>query len=374
MRAPARIADASVERELEAIAQQSCDLLRREVPEYAGLPSAALLDGTLEIVRAASAAVSEDRPATSDELTVIGRIGEICARSGVPFHALVRGLRMAAGLTLEISERRALESGAPPGLVDPGRLWPWVVEAIEAAAAAHRQVELEMMREDRHRRVAFLTDLFASRLSATKLVTLSAEFGLDPDEHYLAFRARIATPEARRRFEDTVEGAGLAESHQGELVGVLAQRPRLTGDGLVAIGQRLPLASAAFSFSQASTVLRVASAFGLSGVVSITDIPLQAAVLESANVTGLVTERCLGAIPGHQHSLFTQTLTAYLDHNLHIAEAATALHVHPNTLRYRIRRFEELSGLHLERVDDLVLVWWALQYARITHPNGPAAA
>ena len=101
MQAPARSADASVERELAAIAQQSCELLRREVPEYAGLPSAALLDGTLEIVRAA----------------------------------------------------------------------------------------------------------------------LAAEFGLDPDEHYFAFRARIPTPEARRRFEEAVEGAGLTESHQGELVG-----------------------------------------------------------------------------------------------------------------------------------------------------------
>jgi DNA-binding PucR family transcriptional regulator len=112
----------------------------------------------------------------------------------------------------------------------------------------------------------------------------------------------------------------------------------------------------------------------MTGVVKIADIPLRAAVLESPNLTRLVTERCLGAIPAAQRGLFTRTLAAYLAHDLHISEAAVELHVHPNTLRYRIRRFEELSGLRLERVDDLVAVWWALQYERITDRDGPAAA
>ncbi|ROO89491.1 PucR-like helix-turn-helix protein [Actinocorallia herbida] len=340
--------------ELVAFIDHCREVLYREVPEYAGVPQADLLAGITEAVRAAAASFAEDRPPTPAELEVVARIGAARARSGVPFSAFVHGARTAAALAQEVIG------------TEPSRLWPWIVQALEVASEAHRQVELEIMREDRYRRAAFLTDLFGSRLGGARLTKLAAEFGLDPGEHYAAFRARIPGAEARRRFEAGVDGAGLAESHQGELVGLIAHRPRLEGDGLVAMGQRMPLASASFSFAQASTVLRVSSAFGMTGVVHIEDVPLLAAVLESPNLTGLVTERCFGAIPAAQRDLFTETLTAYLDRDLHIAEAAAKLHVHPNTLRYRIRRFEELSGLHLERVDDLVTVWWALQYERIT--------
>jgi putative transposase len=35
--------------------------------------------------------------------------------------------------------------------------------------------------------------------------------------------------------------------------------------------------------------------------------------------------------------------------------------VHVNTLRYRLRRFEELTGTSLRCVDDLVEIWWAIR-------------
>lgn len=356
----------SFERDLQSIAQRGCEQIYREIPEYAGVPQGDVLAGNLDVVRAVYSAITEGRSASPEELAVLARIGEARARAGVPFHALMRGLRMVASLVLE--------SEVATGPSDADRLWRWVVETLEVVSAAHRQVELEMTREDRYRRAAFLTDLFGGRLGGTKLAALAAEFGLDPDERYLAFRSRVPGAETRRRFEEAAEGAGLIESHQGELVGLLVRCPRLHGDGLVAIGQRLPLASAAFSFGQASTTLRVATALSMSGVVDIADIPLHAAVIESPHVTDLVTERCLGSIPAGQRRMFTKTLAVYLEHNLNVAEAAAVLHVHPNTLRYRIRRFEELSGLHLERIDDLVAVWWACQHDRIIHQEGTAAA
>ncbi|MFT4044471.1 MAG: helix-turn-helix domain-containing protein [Gordonia sp. (in: high G+C Gram-positive bacteria)] len=47
-------------------------------------------------------------------------------------------------------------------------------------------------------------------------------------------------------------------------------------------------------------------------------------------------------------SEFTTSLRAYLDHFGDVRAAATALHVHPNTLRYRIRRITQLTGLDLD--------------------------
>jgi DNA-binding PucR family transcriptional regulator len=39
--------------------------------------------------------------------------------------------------------------------------------------------------------------------------------------------------------------------------------------------------------------------------------------------------------------------------------------LHPNTLRKRLARYEELSGLDLHRMDDLVALWWALERRRV---------
>ncbi|MFW0795743.1 helix-turn-helix domain-containing protein [Gordonia sp. CPCC 205515] len=47
-------------------------------------------------------------------------------------------------------------------------------------------------------------------------------------------------------------------------------------------------------------------------------------------------------------SEFTSSLRAYLDHFGDVRSAATELHVHPNTLRYRIRRVQALTGMDLD--------------------------
>jgi DNA-binding PucR family transcriptional regulator len=39
--------------------------------------------------------------------------------------------------------------------------------------------------------------------------------------------------------------------------------------------------------------------------------------------------------------------------------------VHPNTLRHRLRRFEEITGADLGRSQDLFRVWWALERRRL---------
>ena len=46
---------------------------------------------------------------------------------------------------------------------------------------------------------------------------------------------------------------------------------------------------------------------------------------------------------------------------MRIDETARALHVHPNTLRHRLRRYEEATGASLRRPADLIELWWALE-------------
>nr|WP_124444333.1 helix-turn-helix domain-containing protein [Kutzneria buriramensis]WKX16159.1 helix-turn-helix domain-containing protein [Kutzneria buriramensis] len=61
-----------------------------------------------------------------------------------------------------------------------------------------------------------------------------------------------------------------------------------------------------------------------------------------------------------------ETLLTYLNSFGDVRAAAAQLHVHPNTLRYRMRRAEELTGLDLSRPDQRLLAMLQLRLP----PNG----
>lgn len=56
-----------------------------------------------------------------------------------------------------------------------------------------------------------------------------------------------------------------------------------------------------------------------------------------------------------------ESVLAYLNSFGDVRAAAAGLHVHPNTLRYRIRRAEELTGLDLSRPDQRLLAMLQLR-------------
>ena len=66
----------------------------------------------------------------------------------------------------------------------------------------------------------------------------------------------------------------------------------------------------------------------------------------------------------HQTCASCPTLRTWFDEGMRVEDAARALHVHPNTLRHRLRRFEETTGATLRKPSDLVELWWALERRR----------
>jgi PucR family transcriptional regulator, purine catabolism regulatory protein len=66
------------------------------------------------------------------------------------------------------------------------------------------------------------------------------------------------------------------------------------------------------------------------------------------------------------------SVRVWLEHDRHTERAARALHVHPNTLRYRVQRFEEVTGRNLASTASLAEVWLALR-ATADAPAGQGA-
>jgi DNA-binding PucR family transcriptional regulator len=97
-------------------------------------------------------------------------------------------------------------------------------------------------------------------------------------------------------------------------------------------------------------------------------------------LAGLAAAAVLGPLqPGDDfHRELVATAMAYLDHGQRLDHTAAELHVHPNTVRYRLRRLHELTGVPLVHgepgaeltVLSMVNLWWALR----TWRESPAPA
>lgn len=151
----------------------------------------------------------------------------------------------------------------------------------------------------------------------------------------------------------------------GDVAGLLARRPRprLRGDVVVGVGPSTRPAEAVGAFARATRALDTAARFGMNGVYDLADLGLHPAVAAENEIGTILYERYLA--PVRDLPDIERTVVTYLKGGMHVEDAARTLFVHPNTLRNRLRRFEELTGADLRDHSTLAELWWALAHQRL---------
>ncbi|MFG3339179.1 PucR family transcriptional regulator [Glycomyces sp. NPDC048151] len=97
-------------------------------------------------------------------------------------------------------------------------------------------------------------------------------------------------------------------------------------------------------------------------VVSIGDVRSKLQLRKALDAVAAVPELRGSAVAALSPEL-AKSLRAYLDAFGDVAVAAAALHVHPNTLRYRLKRIRELAGIDLDDPDERLLATLQLRLA-----------
>jgi hypothetical protein len=203
-------------------------------------------------------------------------------------------------------------------------------------------------------------------------------YGIDSDRDYVAFCARPRIGHGHDELTRELSGAesgrlgdGLVAYVDGNVIGFLATPPTDVRTGVVGIGPPRRTERLAESFQSASRAMRCAQAFEQSGVHRVETLGLLPTILADSDVGESLRRRYvwpvaeLESLPDLLH-----TLRTYFACGMHVHRAATALFLHPNTLRYRITRFKELTGANLRDPASAMEVWWALQHDWLT--NGSA--
>lgn len=66
--------------------------------------------------------------------------------------------------------------------------------------------------------------------------------------------------------------------------------------------------------------------------------------------------------PIREESVLIDTLTSWFDHDMSIQRTAATLHIHKNTLYYRLEQIEKRTHLSIHAIDDIILLYMGLRF------------
>jgi hypothetical protein len=150
---------------------------------------------------------------------------------------------------------------------------------------------------------------------------------------------------------------------------------RAIAGGSAALGPTVAAAEAHRSLRWARLTLELARAGALPGVGLVRTAEHLATLIllqDSEMARALVAERLapLRALPSAERDRLTATLAAWLAHQRHTPGIAAELHVHPQTVRYRVAKLRELFGDSLQTPERRFELELALRAQRALNRGG----
>jgi hypothetical protein len=352
------------------LARRVREAVEAELSAYRSIPPEALnTEVDLELGHLLESAGGRRAALTDRERAELAAVGEERARQGVPVDDVLRAWRIC----IEVVVDHAREVGQRLG-VDDARVLEFVQTALVRSdltlvtiARAHRRTERAVVRAADARHANFVRGTLLGTIPSAELRIQAEMYGLDPAGEYIAVRARLGEAVTQCQLERAL---GLRDSEQnrsglcafvdGDAAGFLSEAPPGRIDGVVGCGPPRPLDRLAESYRSAARALVTAGACGLQGAHDIASLGLRSTVALDAEVGELLRRRYLEPLAAASSaSELIATLRAYLACGMHVERTATRLFVHQNTVRYRIARFEELTGASLGDIEVLFEVWWA---------------
>jgi DNA-binding PucR family transcriptional regulator len=105
----------------------------------------------------------------------------------------------------------------------------------------------------------------------------------------------------------------------------------------------------------------------MTGVFELGELGVRPAILADGELGDELKRRYLDPLIDSSDIAQTlvETTRRYLENGMRVEATAKAMFLHANTLRYRLKRFEELTRCDLKDPDRRIEVWWALEKARL---------
>ncbi len=362
---------------LPGLADETIAAIAVEVPDYARAMEGPFGDAVRRGVEQALGrfvdAVADPAgggPAADETYVALGR-GEL--RVGRSLDALLAAYRVGARLAWRRFVEAGVAAGLPPAtLYRLGEAIFAYIDAISAESAAGYAEEQSALAGERERRRRALVRVLAQHPPADEeSVRTAADAAGWPLPRTLAAVALAegSDEDAQRVARRLDPGALGAEADGAAYVvvpdpgapGRRALLARALGGRAAALGPEVAWGESGQSASRALAAARLLAAGRLAPApgeapLVLADEHLAAlAVHADPGVAGALARRALAPlepVAGPARERLRETLAAWLDQPGQIQAIAARLSVHPQTVRYRLRRLRELYGAALEDPDE----------------------
>ncbi|HEX6687462.1 MAG TPA: helix-turn-helix domain-containing protein [Solirubrobacterales bacterium] len=384
---PSEVADL-IEPELEAVTAEILAAIARDVPGYArpleGSFGRGVRRGVSEALRQFVALIREPGSGRGFGRDVYVELGRGELRQGRTLDSLQAAYRVGA----RVAWRRISAAGRKANL--DAEVLSLLAEAIFAyidelsadsvEGYAEAQAELE---DERRRRAAELAALLvreppadradirsAAKLAGWQLPGRVAALACQADE--VGTIARLLPADL---LATVVDGSGCLLFPDPEGPGRPDQIERVAGDLSVALGPAGDLLDLPASWSLARAALRAMEAGTLpAGPVRADDHLADLLLIEGSTLSARIAARRLAPLESLTEKArvrMHETALAYVRHEGNAVAMASALHVHPQTARYRIARLRELLGDQLEDPDARFELEIALRHEWMVAASSP---
>ncbi|WP_245950663.1 PucR family transcriptional regulator [Saccharothrix carnea] len=307
-------------------------------------------------------------------------LGADRAAQGISIDGLLRGVQAARTQAMKIAIARSRAVGVPDevlleGMVDLDR-YTGVLE--RHVVNGYHTAELELSRTNRDANTHLLRRLLLPGDGPPPEPAQLRRAGLSPDGLYHCLVSDVTQPGEARALEQRLLGCGgVYGLVEGRLAGLSARRPTSADlDALLVVAPATALTALRDVHPLCVAALRIAGRAGRRGVHDLTDLSGQVALAAQPVLADLLRGTLAGLDHADDfHRELVGTALVYLDHGQRLGHAAAALHVHPNTVRYRLDRLAEITGTPWDDTAEAPSTvlgtlhhWWALRTWLDHHP------
>lgn len=322
-------------------------------------------------------AIMQRRPPDADCVQVCTLWANHHAQQGVPIDEAAEVFHL---YRTELNHRAATVAAkvveAPQLVWLSGLAADWIDTGLLTVLRAYRALSQKAPQASDDRAAQLVRDALLGGGSSPPLGEFE-RYGLNSTHPFYAVRVRptpAASPAEIARYLCDA-GAGLTAFINGDVCGMVETLPT---SSTVVVGAAGPVCLSLIggAFLEASRALETALAFGLQGVQTVESLGLHPSVLADAEVGDALVAKYIEPFVrlGVSGEAILGTVERFLASDCALAETAKSSYLHVNTVRYRLRKFEEITGRSLRSTEVLAEVWWAFARSQVTsfRATGPA--
>jgi PucR C-terminal helix-turn-helix domain len=356
------------------VAREMVKVFRSEITGYTRLPESVLTGQILAVsqsnVELFFRSITELRGPTEEELAPFRESARSRAEEGLPLEDLLHAYRLGGRLGWN-----ALVTAAQPdeheALLAAAEMLMRYIDSVSAAVAqTYLDEHQHLVSEEERRQRALVEALVHPEREVPALRELAERVGFPLAERYRPFSKSLpgAPTHAHSQLASELRSRGVLALTEGDRVTGLATEDADEAvfgspQGLLALGPAAPRAELALALDDMRMLIGVGRREGMTGTIEVERFLLELLLTRSPDLANRLAGRVLGPLEAYaerRSSDLLDTLEAFLACDLDRRKTAQRLHVHPNTLDYRLRRIAELTGLEPGRPRDLAQLELAL--------------